>query len=72
MHSGCITAHDHITPKWSILSKPEGNISSKKMNVNIKDICVPLENKNQQVKKNLEKTTKLRQFVTFIYIIFTN
>ena len=29
MHSGCITARDHITPKSSILSKPEGNISSK-------------------------------------------
>ena len=44
MHSGCINAHDHITPKWSVLSKPDGNISSK-MNVNIKDICVSLENK---------------------------
>ena len=30
MHSGCITAHNHVTRKWLILSKPEGNISSKK------------------------------------------
>ena len=45
MHSGCITAHGHIILKWSILSKPEGNISLKKMNVNIMGICVSLENK---------------------------
>ena len=43
MHSGCITAHDHITPKWSILSGRERFF--KKMNVNVKDICVSLENK---------------------------
>ena len=38
---------------------PEGNISSK-MNVNLKDICVSLENKEPTSRGKLKERTKLR------------
>ena len=44
---------------------PEGNISSK--NVNLKVICVSLENKEPTSQEKLEKRTKLRQLNTYLY-----
>ena len=39
----------------------------KKMNVNLKDICVSLENKEPTSQEKLEKRTKLRQLNTYLH-----
>ena len=47
---------------------PEGNISLKnECNINLKDICVSLENKEPTGQEKLEETTKLRQFNTYLH-----
>ena len=44
----------------------------QKMNVNLKDICVSLKNKELTGQEKLEEITNLTQFNTFNYIIFIN
>ena len=39
----------------------------QKMNVNLKDICVSLENKEPTSQEKLEERTKLRQFNTYLH-----
>ena len=51
MHSGCITAHDLITSKWSILSKPEGNISSKNACKHNGYLCFIRKQKTNRLRK---------------------
>ena len=57
MHSGCITAHDHTTLSTFL----------QKMNVNSKDICVSLGNKEETGQEKLEETTKSRQFNSYLH-----
>ena len=48
MHSGCINAHDHITPKYQGIYQNLKGTFLQKMNEckhKKKDICVSLENK---------------------------
>ena len=51
MHSGWITAYDRITPKWSILSKPEGNISSKNACKHKGNLCFIRKQKTNGLRK---------------------
>ena len=64
MHSGCITTHDHITKK--VVNSILKGTFLQKMNVNLKDICVSLENKEPTSQEKLEERTKLRQFNTYL------
>ena len=64
MHSGCITAHDHITQMVNSILK---GTFLQKMNVNLKDICVSLENKEPTSQEKLEERTKLRQLNTYLH-----
>ena len=60
---------------WSYYSKMVNSILKgtflQKMNVNLKDICVSLENKEPTSQEKLEERTKLRQLNTY-YIILSN
>ena len=39
----------------------------QKMNVNLKDICVSLENKEPRSQEKVEERTKLRQLKTYLH-----